>query len=81
MVVSKIVVLVAHEPGRFDRAELEGVIEQVVGEHLDRANAMFEIRDGGTHEVTLGSIVYSLEDGAPLMHAPGDEERNPVAGS
>jgi hypothetical protein len=52
MFVSKIVVLVAHE-GRFDSERLEDVIEAAVGPDLD--GTIFDVREDGTHEVTLGS--------------------------
>lgn len=66
MIVTKIEVFVAHE-SRFSEAELEGIVCAGVCEDL--RETIFEVRSGGSHEVTLGSVCYSIEEQEPLEAA------------
>jgi hypothetical protein len=68
MHLTKIVVLVAHN-GSLDVDDFCDTISYGIGQQLEErrhTEVFYEVRDGGTKEVTLGSIDWSLEEREPL---------------
>lgn len=61
MFVTKVEILIAHDDERLNTEKLEEDVSNAIVPVLGE-NSNWEVRVLDTHEVTLGAIVYSIEE-------------------